>query len=72
MSELDEFKDKMTKELYGMTRAEALRHGICVSCKERAIPKCYSHAGLREYKISGLCEKCFDEIFKEPEDGQAH
>lgn len=37
------------------------RDGLCISCHEPAIPKCYSEAGRREYSISGLCEKCFDE-----------
>jgi len=38
------------------------RDGMCISCREPALPKCYSEAGRREYGISGLCEKCFDAI----------
>ncbi len=49
---------KGSKEL--QTVAEAIEEGICIDCKEPAIPKCYSEAGLREYHISGLCETCFD------------
>lgn len=55
-------KNDMANDLFGMTKAEALKSGICIQCKEPAIPKCYSAAGEREYKISGLCEVCFDEI----------
>ena len=54
----------LAKSLYGMTKQEALAKGICIDCKESAIPKCYSEAGKREYRISGLCEKCFDKIFE--------
>ena len=41
------------------------RDGLCISCREPALPKCYSEAGRREYSISGMCEKCFDEMFGE-------
>lgn len=61
MTTLQDFKDDLAKELYGMTTEDALKKGLCIQCKEEALPKCYSDAGRREYKISGLCEKCFDE-----------
>ena len=48
-----------------MTVEEANKKGICLQCKEEAIPKCYSEAGKREFYISGLCELCFDNITKE-------
>lgn len=40
-------------------------NGLCICCKEPAIPKCYSQLGIREYYISGMCELCFDELFEE-------
>ena len=55
-------KDDIANSLYGMTKAEAHAKGICIQCQEPAIPKCYSDAGREEYKISGLCEECFDQI----------
>ena len=64
MSDLQDFKDNLAKELYSITAKEARSRGICVQCKEPALPKCYSDAGIREYQLSGLCEKCFDEIYK--------
>jgi len=57
-----ELAEKMAEEIYGITAKDARTQGLCVQCKEPAIPKCYSDAGRREYKISGLCEPCFDAI----------
>ena len=62
MVTLEKFKDNLAFDIYGMTKSEAIKKGICIQCKEPAIPKCYSNAGIKEYKISGLCEKCFNEI----------
>lgn len=56
---------RLEKELFGMTRDEAIEKGICLSCGEEALSRCYSSAGRVEYRISGLCEICFDEITKE-------
>ena len=50
----------LAKALYGMTRLEAIRAGVCIDCKKYA--QWYSPAGKAEYFISGLCEPCFDKI----------
>ena len=47
-----------------MTTKEANEKGTCIQCREKAIPKCYSEAGKKEFYISGLCELCFDDICK--------
>lgn len=65
MNELDNYKNNMSKSLFGISYSEALEQGICVNCKEEALPKCYSDAGVREYQMSGLCEECYDTISKE-------
>jgi len=36
--------------------------GICLVCGEPALAKCYSEAGKREVRITGICEVCFDSI----------
>lgn len=59
---LQDFKDKITKDLYGKTSKEAVNSGLCIQCNEPALEKCYSEAGKREFYISGLCEECFDKI----------
>lgn len=41
---------------------------ICVRCKEEPFGNCNSEAGRREVRISGLCEKCFDEIMDSGEE----
>uniref|UniRef100_A0A6M3Y058 Uncharacterized protein n=1 Tax=viral metagenome TaxID=1070528 RepID=A0A6M3Y058_9ZZZZ len=61
---LQNFKDNLSRNLYGMTTKEANEKGICIQCREKAIPKCYSEAGKKEFYISGLCELCFDDICK--------
>lgn len=55
-------QDNLTKDLYGITIQEAFKTNICVQCRQPALENCYSQTGRNEYKISGLCEKCFDSI----------
>jgi len=54
----------LAKALYGMTKAEAIAKGVCVKCKlvVQSGVNVYSPAGAAEYRISGLCELCFDQI----------
>lgn len=59
---LDQLKEILAHKLYGMSPLDAWKQGICIECKEQALPKCHSTAGKREYFISGLCEECFDRI----------
>ena len=59
---LQKSKDFLAKILYKMTAEEAIKSGICIQCGEKALLKCYTKAGREEYRISGLCEKCFDNI----------
>lgn len=65
--------------LYGMTvffndinrlKEEYKRRNLhvkCVHCGEDIIDNCYSLEGVKEVVISGFCEKCFDELFKDDE-----
>jgi hypothetical protein len=59
----EENKEALSVAAFGITKEEALRQGICVQCRQEALPKCHSDAGRREYRISGMCEMCFDEMF---------
>jgi hypothetical protein len=68
MSKLNDFKDALSKMATGMTKSEAHQKGVCINCKlPNVLSRCYSDAGRREYQISGMCEKCFDELFTESE-----
>jgi hypothetical protein len=56
--DLNKLKDTLARESYGITKEEALRMNICIDCKKT--PLFYSQPGIREYRITGLCEFCFD------------
>jgi len=62
---LKKFKEQTAKSTFGMTDKEAHEKGVCINCKKPALARCYSRAGADEYRISGLCEMCFDEITKD-------
>ena len=59
MNDLERLKKNMQKD---STNNRAIN--LCIDCKEPAIPKCYTPAGEREYYISGICEECFNKMFK--------
>lgn len=56
--------NEISRLKFGMTCDEAQEKDICISCKEPALAKCYSSAGINEYSISGICEECFDDMFR--------
>ena len=65
---MQDFKDGMANKLYGMTVAEAHHKGICIACKEKMVDKePLMDIDIREWKISGLCPKCFDKATGAPE-----
>jgi hypothetical protein len=53
---------EIAKQVWGMTPSDAWEKGICIQCHKNALEGCYSKAGIKEYTISALCERCFDEI----------
>lgn len=59
---LKNFKDTMASQIFGMTVEEAHKEGVCVDCRQPWGDNTYSPSGEKEYRISGLCEKCFDKI----------
>ncbi len=50
------------------TPEDAAKEGRCMLCGLPVNGRIYSEAGAREYRISGSCEICFDELFKEQEE----
>lgn len=47
------------------TPSESQAAGICFVCGELAEPRCTTDAGRKEYKISSMCEICWDKLFME-------
>lgn len=52
--------------LNGISPQQAVQTGICAVCKEEA-NEFTDALSVAEYAISGLCQRCQDEIFDEPE-----
>jgi hypothetical protein len=65
MSALNDFKEGLAQRSYGMSVQDARKNGICIHCRRLAAANCKTLAGIQEFQISGLCEFCFDELFKE-------
>jgi hypothetical protein len=73
MSILDHMKNALAQDTFGIDKKEANNKNICIVCKkaircgasETGEGAIYSHAGIKEYRISGMCEHCFDKLFDE-------
>lgn len=76
--ELTKLANGLAKNVFGLTMYEAHQQGVCVSCKKPIFYSptqkaekeghIYSVAGQNEYRITALCEYCFDKAFEIPED----
>ena len=58
--------DMMALSIHGITKNDAISMGLCINCKQ--IPTFYTDLGRKEYRISGMCEPCFDLIMRDPDD----
>ena len=65
MGIIQKIQEELMEKAYGKESKENREKGLCISCKEPAVANCYSAEGKREYKISGLCEKCYDDLFND-------
>lgn len=54
--------DDITKQVFGHTRTNSIGTDTCVRCGCIA-NEFKDQRSAREYKISGFCQKCQDEIF---------
>lgn len=73
LNTLQLLKDNLSMTTHGLTKEDAHRLGICIQCKQKIVETTresnkpggiYSNAGHQEYGISGICEFCFDELFR--------
>lgn len=58
--DLDNLLEDLGKSAFGRSRKECLEKGICITCGRPAELHCHTEAGRREYRISVMCEECFD------------
>jgi len=62
-SEMKEIKNIFTKGLWGISIDEAHERRICISCKKSIDAIGFpTEADKREYMISGLCHRCFEQL----------
>jgi RNase P subunit RPR2 len=54
--------DGFAKQIYGITRQEALKRKICIKCKTKNL-KFKDKISEKEYLLSAFCQKCQDEYF---------
>ncbi len=76
--ELIKLAEGLSKSLFNLTPSEAIQQGICISCKQRIFYSptrkaekeghIYSCTGQNEYRMTALCEWCFDKAFEITED----
>ena len=61
--------EKLQAALKEMSRQhkQASVLGVCTICGLPALARCYSTAGVRQYRLSGHCEICYDKMFSDEE-----
>ena len=66
--ELQEFADALAKSTYGgINNTDAVSLGVCVSCRQGVFHgvNMFTSTGFREFEMSGMCERCFDDTYGE-------
>ena len=61
---MNDFLDGASQSMFGRTRTQSLSTATCVCCGGEAT-KFNDELSKKEYTISGMCQKCQDEIFGE-------
>ena len=61
---LQKLKDDLARKGFGMTLDEAHAQQICIHCKNPIKDRLINEVSRKEYEMSGLCDRCFDEITK--------
>ena len=60
---LQDALDAMARSARRRTKAEAHRDLMCVRCSEEVDFRAMTEIDLKEYRISGVCPKCFADLF---------
>jgi len=62
--EVQSFLDTFTKKAFGRSQTEAKEKNLCVTCgKPIKMEDFKDQLSIKEYEISGLCQKCQDDTF---------
>jgi len=61
---ITKFLDKLTEGGFGKKQSEAKQENICTTCGKPIYPKDFRNlVSIREYDITGNCQKCQDDFF---------
>jgi len=62
--EIQSFLDNFAKKAFGRSPTEAKEKGVCVTCGNKIKMEDFKdQLSIKEYGISGLCQKCQDDAF---------
>lgn len=62
--QIQNFIDVFAKKTFGISQTEAKEKKICVFCgKEIKMEDFRDQLSIKEYSISGMCQKCQDDTF---------
>ena len=58
--------DNFLSEITGKNRFSVIKNGNCVGCDETGITEnsFVDKLSIKEYQISGLCQKCQDKVWR--------
>lgn len=59
--------DQLLNDLTGKDRVQTIQADQCTTC-DRPIGEFTDDLSLKEYKISGMCQRCQDEFFNQPKE----
>lgn len=62
--EIEKHLEELTEQLFDRSRSLSMFHLTCVTCGD-PIGKFKDEVSQREYRISGMCQECQDEVFTE-------
>jgi len=64
--QMHEFLENLSIKMFkGVSRAVSIAENVCVCCKGDA-STFTDELSIKEFSISGMCQKCQDEIFEDP------
>ncbi|MCK9508569.1 MAG: hypothetical protein M0Q54_09025 [Pigmentiphaga sp.] len=63
---IEQFLDEVSRDMFGRTRTTSIQNNTCVMCGKNAA-NFRDELSKKEFTISGICQKCQDEIFTEDE-----